>query len=292
MEEISLAQETENYIDHLRQQNRLREQTLRAYQADLKRLAAFGTRCGTDSAADMDGIFIRQFMEYLSAEGISGSSLRRMASVLRGFFFYLLQEGRIDTDWSDILGDCICGLSAEEERQDGTEGPLSDLQLRALLAVPDQNDVSGLRDIAMIRVLADTGIRTGELLSIRVCDVDFLLNEVSVSGQNGQRRIPVSEQTVQALRDYIDANRYYLQSRSSLVFLNRSGEPLSRQALWKRIRSCGAHAGIKGEVNAERLRKTAAAGMAQNGMPLTRIQKLLGHAEPAVTRRMIRKQTP
>jgi len=290
--ETVLLREADEYIEQLRQRKGLSALTLEAYRADLKRLSAFCSERKICSAAGIDEACLKQLIEQMKEDGASVSSVKRMISVLRGFFSCLQEEGQIDTDWSEVLGDCISDMQAKAAKKNQvniSDGPLSDLQLRALLAVPEQNDVSGLRDIAMIRILAETGIRTGELLELRVNDFDFLMNEISVRGADGTRHIPVTEQTSQALRDYIDANRYHLQSRSSLLFLNRTGEPISRQAVWKRISRCGARAGIAGDVNAERLRKTAAANMARAGIPLQRIQKLMGHAEPAVTRRMIRQ---
>ncbi len=82
---------------------------------------------------------------------------------------------------------------------------------------------------------------------------------------------------------YIGAGRDIFLSRNSLLFLNRDGEPISRQGVWKLVKRAGAKAGIPGAVTPARIRKSVAAGLLARGVPEKKIAQILGWKEATGT---------
>src|SRR5262249_31454632 len=124
--------------------------------------------------------------------------------------------------------------------------PLSAEELSALLAVPNRKTFVGLRDAALMALLADTGLRVSEALSIRLADVDTRARSVAIIGKGEKpRNVFYGEAVAVRLRDYL--RRRGSGVSESLLFVNSLGEQLLRFAITARMREYGGKAGITGK---------------------------------------------
>ncbi len=145
---------------------------------------------------------------------------------------------------------------------------------------------SALRDVALLHVLADTGIRAGELCDLRVCDVNLTARTALVRhGKGGKsRQIAFGKATAQALWRYLRSEE---REEGDNVFLGQRGEQLTRGALTQVCRRLGQRAGVS-KVHSHRFRHHCACTMLRIGMHVFAVMMELGHSRVQVTERYVR----
>ncbi|MFQ6122233.1 MAG: tyrosine-type recombinase/integrase [Dehalococcoidales bacterium] len=164
---------------------------------------------------------------------------------------------------------------------------LSELQLRALLEVINVSSPEGYRDMAVILLLVDTGLRVSELASLRLQDLRLAEGALKVLGKgNKERLVPIGKTSQRLLWNYL--NRFRSESaspRCQLVFLTDDGWPLTKNRIQKMIAKYGKKASIQGvRCSPHTLRHTAAVMFLRNGGNVFSLQRLLGHAGLEMTR--------
>jgi integrase/recombinase XerD len=164
---------------------------------------------------------------------------------------------------------------------------ISPEQIDALLAQPDVTTPWGLRDRAILELLYSSALRISEALAVEIRDINFEQGFIYVrKGKGGKsRNVPLGAPASQWLARYItEARRKLLGcSCTDLLFLNRSGERLSRQAFGKAIAEYVGAAGLPAGLSSHCLRHAAASHMLHGGADLIYIQQLLGHQRPEST---------
>lgn len=148
---------------------------------------------------------------------------------------------------------------------------------------PDRLDCySGRRNLAMLALLLDSGIRRGELLSIRLCDLDLKNNRCQVSGKSGSRPAFFSEMSRIAIAAYLQQYRQEQDdSPDSALWLCEDGVPLSQSGFGMVIRRLEERSGV--DFHPHRLRHTFATSMAKQGVDVYRLKELLGHRSITTT---------
>ncbi len=272
------------WLDALAVERGLSPHTVAAYRRDLERLgrelAARGGDLRTADAVDLSAHLRR-----LRRQGLAPRSQRRALSSLRGFYAYLVAVGeRADDPAVNLLPPRLLRQLPKV---------LSERQVEALLAAPDAQTPRGLRDRAMIELLYATGLRVSELVGLELAhlggisrnrdgrrEIDFLL----VPGKGAKERVvPVGEQAVAWLERYLGEARPRLaRGRHAVIFVNRSGAPLTRQGFWKILRGHARDAGIP-DVSPHVLRHSFATHLLEHGADLRAVQMMLGHADISTT---------
>ena len=137
-----------------------------------------------------------------------------------------------------------------------------------------------LRDRALLELLYGTGMRGGEVLALNVDDLDLADASLRILGGKGKnRRLPLTDGVVVALRDYLDwILPRYAQTGETALFLTRSGERMNTRSLSQQLQRYGQALGIAG-VTAHALRRALATHLVQGGAELVEIQRLLGHVD-------------
>ena len=219
--------------------------------------------------------YLRSFQE----RECKPNTVKAYHRILDAFFRWCVEEERIDV--SPMKRVPKPKLTQEQIK------PLSAEELTALLAEPDRKFFVGLRDIALMALMADTGLRISETLNIRLGDVDTRARAIAVLGKGDKPRTVFYGETVaQHLRNYL--RRRARRGSEDLLSVSSLGEKLLRFAIVERMRDYGFAAGIRGKrVSPHTLRHTFAINWLKNGGDTLSLQRLLGHATPAMTTRYV-----
>lgn len=256
----------------------LAQNTVEAYSRDLARLAEFLARQGVGSWEQVRTLQLRAYVSSLRRLGLSARSIARHIVTLRRFYRFLQAEGRITGDPLPALY-----LTPASRKLPHT---LSVHDVRRLLAQPRPSDALGVRDQAMLELLYATGLRVSELVSLKLQQIDFHGDYLTVKGKGAKMRaVPFGRWARDKLQTYLKQGRpRLLKGRASaFVFTTRSGRPLSRQGFWKLIRRYARAAGIEKKVTPHTLRHSFATHLVEGGADLRSVQSMLGHADISTT---------
>ena len=265
------------YLDYIRVERGLSDNSRAAYGRDLSKLAAYLQAAGVERAEDVTRDRLMSFLVHLGDTGLSTRSVARHVSAVRGFFGFLLEDEFIELDPAETL----------RAPSWGTKLPitLSLDEVEALIEAPDLDHPRGLRDRAMLEVLYATGIRVSELCGLQLGDLREDAQFVLVQGKGSkQRLVPLGSKAMEALGAYLRHARGALPgSPGQALFPGPSGRPLRRQTLWKIIRGHARDAGITKPLSPHKLRHSFATHLLERGADLRAVQALLGHADISTT---------
>ena len=157
--------------------------------------------------------------------------------------------------------------------------------MELLLEQPECTDLKGYRDRAMLELLYATGIRVSELIALDVDDLNLSAGMLRCASKGKERVIPLYQTAVRALSEYLHRVRPQLVESPSetALFVNMSGDRMSRQGFWKLIKYYQEKAGIEKDITPHTLRHSFAAHLLENGADLRSIQEMLGHADISST---------
>jgi integrase/recombinase XerD len=260
----------EDFITAIRVEKGLSNNTIQSYRNDLNILCEFlgGKKKSllTTERDDLVGLLTR-----LKDEGKSDASIARLMSSVRGFFKFALTEKLIKRDPTAYM--------STRKAWQTLPRFLTQDEVDKLLEQPDLSDDAGGRDRAMLELLYATGLRVSELVSLRMADVELEAGSLSCFGKGSkQRRIPIGRSSIRFLKNYFTARQRMLEgNRSDLLFVERNGNPITRQKFWKIITRYGESAGL-GHVTPHMLRHSFATALIENGADLRSVQMMLGHS--------------
>lgn len=273
------------WLDELAVERGLSDHTVAAYRRDLERLGRDLAREGGDLAS-AGPAELSAHLRRLRRQGLAPRSVRRALSSIRGFYGHLVAAGeRKDDPAVNLLPPRLWRPLPKV---------LSEGEIDALLAAPDPaSGPRGLRDKAMLELLYATGLRVSELVGLDLAhlqgisrnregrrEIDFLI----VPGKGSKERVvPVGEQAVTWLERWLAEGRPALaRGRHEIVFVNRLGDPLTRQGFWGILRGHARTVGIDA-VSPHVLRHSFATHLLEHGADLRAVQTMLGHADVSTT---------
>jgi integrase/recombinase XerD len=272
----ALAQ-LDQFTDTLWVQHGLARNTIAAYRSDLALFAAWldQRRRGLRDAGPAD------LADYLTefSRRARPASQRRLLSVWRRYYRWLLEQGAISEDPTARLDPPLRAARFPKT--------LSEAQVEALLAAPDPADTRGLRDRCMLEVLYATGLRVSELVELKFFSVALREGLVRIIGKGGKERlVPLGENALDWLERYLrEARPALLGHRASdHVFVTRFGSGMTRQMFWHLIKKYATVAGIApARLSPHTLRHAFATHLINHGADLRVVQMLLGHADISTT---------
>ena len=266
------------FLDEMRVSRRLAANTVLAYQRDVARLCAFARRLDR-APATLDRGDLEAFVRELMVSGLSPRSVARHVASVRGFYRFLVLDGRLTASPADDV--------QAPRAWPALPRFLSLDEVDRLLEQPDTDTPAGLRDRALLEMLYATGMRVSELVGLRVGDVDLRRGLLTCLGKGSKERmVPVGGAATAWTRRYLASGRPALLKRreSIRLFLNaRGGRALSRVGFWKIIKKYGLQAGLTRELSPHTLRHSFATHLLERGADLRVIQTLLGHADLSTT---------
>jgi integrase/recombinase XerD len=266
------------YLTHLTVERRLARNSVEGYARDLCGLADYASKQGKGvdalTRADLEGL-----VRHLMSEGRSPRSVARAVACYRGFFRFLLIDGRLTVNPADDLRPPRAWKVLPRY--------LAVEDVDRLLEQPVVTTPRGLRDRALIELLYATGMRVSELLSLRPADVNLEASYLTCSGKGSKQRIvPIGDEAADWVRKYIRESRPALLKKrtSPRLFVNaRGGGPgLTRVGFWKILKTYAQQAGLKA-MSPHMLRHSFATHLLERGADLRAIQMMLGHADLSTT---------
>ncbi len=267
------------YYDYLRKEKKASDNTLQAYRRDLVKFTEYASESNIMDFADVDSDTVYDFKNYLTSNGLSSASVCRTLSSLRSLYSFFVSEGICDSNPArDVHNDKIPKQQLNI---------LSSKEIDALLSQPDIADIKGIRDKAMLELLYATGIRVSELIGLDLNDFNSQLSFIRCGIGEKERFIPIYPVAVKAVTNYIEKSRSVLVNGSSesALFVNITGERMSRQGFWKILKGYASAAGIRSAITPHTLRHSFAAHLLENGADIRDIQVILGHSDISSTQR-------
>jgi integrase/recombinase XerD len=267
----------DQYLDHLRVERRLAANSVESYARDLGRLAAFA-RQESCSIAGLSRRQLESFVRNLISDGLAPRSAARAVASTRGFYRFLVREGRLEA-------------SPAEDLHGGRPWPalpryLTPEEVDGLIDQPDTSTPLGQRDRTMLEVLYATGLRVSELITLKASDINLSGGYLTSTGKGDkQRLVPLGERAADAIRRYQQDSRPVLARPGSppRLFLNSRGGSLSRVGFWKILKGYVRKAGLRVDVSPHVLRHSFATHLLERGADLRAIQMMLGHADLSTT---------
>ncbi len=231
--------------------------------------------------------YIARLYDYRTHDGKPysiGTICLKVRSIKR-FFEFLEKTNIIFIDPAEFI-------TEPQNKQTRIKETLTTKEARTILDQPNLGTLPGIRDRAVIELFYSTGIRLNELCSMTVYDADLHSSVVRVKGKgNKDRVVPMGKHAVRFLREYISKVRPHFTKKkksSRHLFVNRYGNPLSRQVISIMIRNYRKAAGIKKQVTAHTFRHTFATLLVKNGADIRAVQKMMGHVDLRTTQIYIR----
>jgi integrase/recombinase XerD len=265
----------QEYLNYLRVERGLAENTLLAYHRDLEKLIAWGNKHSRD-VLTLERVDLVEVFTELKQRGDSDATLSRFTSVVKGYYRFLLRERLIILDPTVYL----------EARKSWQSLPkfLSLKEIDQLLEQPDISTDKGLRDRAILEVLYAAGLRVSELLNLKVADIGWEAGVLTCFGKGSkQRKVPLGRSALDYLVRYMPARQRLLRGVAShRLFVEAGGHALTRQKIWQIIKGYGKQAGID-YITPHVLRHSFATVLLEHGADLRSVQLLLGHADIGTT---------
>ena len=250
--------------------------TVASYMRDIHQYASYLLELGSD-VLDATQQTISEYVHWLQGRGKSPATVSRSLASLKSLYLFAVNEDEIDQN-------PVHNIKLEKAEKKLPQ-ILSGKEVELLLEQPKCSDMKGYRDKAMLELLYATGIRVSELINLNYDDVSLSGGFIRCAGNGKVRIIPLYPEALQAMSDYMEDIRPKMIAvpTEQSLFVNVSGERMSRQGFWKIIKYYQEKAHIDKDITPHTLRHSFAAHLLENGADLRSIQEMLGHSDISST---------
>lgn len=267
----------ELFEKHLREEKKASPNTVSSYLRDIHQLSEFLTANTSHSLITAKDEDLQNYISVLRDSGLSVSTVSRSIASIKCLYMHLCIRQHIKMNPSLRL--------TPEKMERKLPDILTHDEIELLLSQPEAIDAKGYRDRALLELLYATGLRVSEVIDLNIDDIDLTAHALRCSGGARTRLLPVSDKAIMALNEYIRLVRPQMiaQEDEKALFVNVSGDRMSRQGLWKIIKAYSAKAGINKDITPHTLRHSFAAHMIENGTDVRSMQEILGHSDVSST---------
>lgn len=265
------------FISYLHNVKKTSYNTEMSYQRDLNKLQKYLEMQGISRVDDITEEHLSSYVDYLEKQQFAPSTISRNIAAIKAWYLYMTKEEKVQSDLSESL------KAPKVEKK--MPGILSMEEVVKLLEQPDGDNPKQLRDKAMLELLYATGIRVTELISLKISQLNMQMNYIVCSDGHKDRIIPFGLKARDALLDYLEYSRKVMinDRKSDILFVNCSGQAMSRQGFWKLVKTYAKKAGITTDITPHTLRHSFAAHLVENGADLRSVQEMLGHSDVSTT---------
>ena len=259
------------YLDYLKYEKNYSSYTIINYNNDIEEYFLYLDR-ESINFLDVEYSDLRFYLMYLKDEKQdNNSSIDRKLSALRGFYKYLANNKYIKSNPFKLLS----GLKKSKKLPRYFEYN----ELEELFNVCDLETPIGQRDRLLLEMLYATGVRVGELVKIKIDDIDFGRKNIIILGKgNKERYVTYGEYCEEALKNYIQDGRVALNIKdSNTLFLNNQGGDLTERGVRYILDQLIQKTSIQKKISPHMIRHSFATHLLNEGCDLLTVQKLLGH---------------
>jgi integrase/recombinase XerD len=281
------AEVIEIFERYLTEDKKASANTLSSYMRDIRKYCDYldaNTDVTITTATEDE---VGEYIDYLRSEGKSVATVSRSIASIKCLYTHLCIKQIIHLNPALKL--------VPDKGTQKLPQILTNKEVELLLEQPQCIDAKGYRDKAMLELLYATGIRVTELIDLNLSDVNLNAGVVRIESRGRERFIPMYPAAVKAVSEYITLVRPQMISTpdETSLFVNVSGERMSRQGFWKIIKLYQKKAGIEKDITPHMLRHSFAAHLLENGADIHAIQEMLGHSDLSSTQvysHLIKKQ--
>jgi len=270
--------EIERYIDAMWMEKGLSDNTLSSYSRDLRQFNNWLMNERRSTVMGADRSDLQRYLGVRLQQGLSPRSTARFLSCVRGFYRFLLREGRLQIDPTLDIDSPKLGRPLPKS--------LSEADVDRLLEAPDLDSPLEYRDRTMLELLYACGLRVSELTSLQLVQISINQGVVRVFGKGSKERlVPMGEEAQAWLQSYMRTARVDMLKGipSETLFPSKRGTTMTRQAFWYRIKLYARRAGITKPLSPHTLRHAFATHLLNHGADLRVVQMLLGHSDLTTT---------
>lgn len=279
LKSLPLGKEAKDFLDYLRVEAGLAENTVLAYGRDLACFLEYCKSCKIRQLDQLKPVIIQKYLQILTRdEQRSESSVKRCLVAIRMFLRFGKLTGLVEDDFAAVL-----------------EGPklwqrlpsiCSKNQVISIINAVSPDEPFYLRDRAMLELLYATGVRASELAGLKTSDLNVDIGYLRCLGKgNRERIIPVGRAAISATVEYVSELRPKLARPYSgdFLLLSRTGRPMSRIEIWRLTKKYAVRAGLPQNLTVHTLRHCFATHLLAGGADLRSVQEMLGHVDIATT---------
>lgn len=272
-----MEKEIEAFVSYLHNVKKTSDNTELSYKRDLGKVRQFMQEQGITEVDKVTVANLNSYVLYLEENKFAAATISRNIASIKAFYHYMYKEGLVQEDISDVL------RAPKIEKK--VPEILSMEEVVRLLEQPSFHSPKEIRDKAMLELLYATGIRVTELISLKVSDINMQMGFLTCRDAHKERVIPFGMAAKTALANYLEkARESMLEDKGEeTLFVNCSGQPMSRQGFWKLIKYYAKKAGITAEITPHTIRHSFAAHLVENGTDLRSVQEMLGHSDISTT---------
>ncbi len=281
--EINLARSS--YIDHLRIERGLSENSLTSYGRDLRYFLEFLQNEDVE-LSKVTASVLSDFEVWLKDRSLAISSINRTNSAVKSFLIYCAREYDLNLPTGEITTHKIARKLPKA---------LTIQEVASLInSAQSLSEATSLRDVALLELLYSTGGRVSEIIGININDLakvesnNEVIQTIKLRGKGAKERIvPIGSFALTALDNYLVRVRPGLVAKSakseSALFLNSRGGRLSRQSAWNIVLEAAKASGLEGKVSPHVFRHSYATHLLDGGADIRVVQELLGHSSVTTT---------
>lgn len=265
------------FVDYLRGECRLAENSVAAYHRDIRRFQTWS------AGRDVTRLTIADFADFagwLHDLKLAPASIARHIVGLRMFLRYLQLEGLIKDNLAELLG--------SQKLWERVPDILSPQMIDQFLQAPQPFDPYYRRDRALLELLYATGCRASEISTLKLSDLHLDERYCICHGKGSKQRVvPLGAYAADVVRQYLKDERPSMVRNAAIVptwvLVSRTGKRLRREAIWELVKKYAARSGMPSSISPHTLRHSFATHLLSGGADLRKVQEMLGHASIATT---------
>ena len=266
-----MNKELNDYLDYLKYQKNYSDYTIENYKHDIEEYLKY-IESENIEYKSIEYSDIRFYLMYLKdTKKDNNTSINRKLSSLRGFYKYMANAGIVNSN--------VFSLVNGPKKSKKLPRYFEYNELEELFNIPDIRTPLGQRDSLILEMLYATGVRVGELVNIKVSDIDLGRRNIIILGKgNKERFVTYGEYCEDILKTYLNNGRFYLNSKSSdYLFLNNNGGQLTDRGVRFILDKLIQKTSINKKISPHMIRHSFATHLLNEGCDLLTVQKLLGH---------------
>ncbi|MDP9805480.1 integrase/recombinase XerD [Trueperella bonasi] len=279
----TFSRDIQQYLAHVSIERSLSANTVAAYRRDITHYVKHLERRGVKNFGEVTPEDAASFVDYLhggeSGTKMASSSIARMMTSIRRLHEFLFLEGR-------TAFDPTTNVRPPKQAERLPKAITIEEMDRLIEASSIGEGPVPLRDRALVEVLYGTGARISEAVRLTPDDVDISSANIRLFGKGRKERIlPLGRYAIQALEQYVVRGRPELAAKGKgnpYLFLNKRGNPMSRQSAWTAIQEVARRAKMEG-ISPHTFRHSFATHLLQGGADVRIVQEMLGHSSVTTT---------